>query len=653
MNRSIALFVAMAVLAAHSLTIHTDGTATLAAPHDLAFVAFRIGRELVHESTLTWFAGQDAFESYPSLAWVGLSALIQRAYWVPLNTTVQVLGAAATMLTLVFTSRLHPDRIASMIAPFLLAICGGVAAAAVSGTETAAMMCAVTAAFLAYERAWPGRLGLALLVCGLLRPEGWLLAGGMALLRGIDVARGTRARSLTAFLPPLIGFALVAVWRREHTGAWTSAYTEHLLHLGDGELEAGLGYLLDFIVASISPLLLVFVLWPLVRGRLSTTGLHAGGLFLAWTALVVVGGGGAVFGEALVPALPLALIAAQEGMILTLNSARAWVRGSTWASFLAVAALSALGSTSPDALLPAPAARLRAELTRPSHPPRFGYEDLRGRAGLEEEIARTRSMRGMGVFMRDHLEPGTSVLTSWPGAVAYLSDLPVRDLLGRTDTWGRGERQRPWHARERVDVLAAIEGAPDYIVPFLAPPPRFPSADDVAGSWVRALDERAGEPGRTEAVTSALGSYELISVPIGLASDPGQRRPTFLLRRRELGLAPALELDLQDGEVVVRMRSGGHEQLADLRVWAVRRDGHVEYASPPGVFSSARSISARTNLLLVPTGERAIELFRAGLPPLSDAEHGALHAVHAILRNPGATGRHDWTGTCSRVSLRF
>ena len=93
MNRSIALFVAMAVLAAHSLSIHTDGTATLASPHDLAYVAFRIGQELAHEGTLTWFQGQDAFESYPSLAWVGFSGLIQRAYWLPINSTVQLFGA--------------------------------------------------------------------------------------------------------------------------------------------------------------------------------------------------------------------------------------------------------------------------------------------------------------------------------------------------------------------------------------------------------------------------------------------------------------------------------------------------------------------------------------------------------------------------------
>lgn len=651
MNRSIALFVAMAVLAAHSLSIHTDGTATLASPHDLAYVAFRIGQELAHEGTLTWFQGQDAFESYPSLAWVGFSGLIQRAYWLPINSTVQLFGALAAMLTLVLASRLHPDRIASMIAPFLLAICGGVAAAAVSGTETAALMCAVTAAFLAYERNWSGRLGLALLACGLLRPEAWILTGGMGVLRLVDVARGARPRSLLAYLPPLIGFATVAAWRREHTGTWTSAYTEHLAHVGQGEFEAGLGYLTDFIATSVSPLLLVFALWALVRGRLSATGVRAGGLFLLWTALVVLqGGGGAVFGEALVPVLPLALIAAQEGMILTLNSPRAGVRGVAWGSFLGVAALSVLASALPGSLLPAP---LHETLTSPSHPPRFGFEDRRGRAGLEEEIARTRSLRGLGVFMRDHLEPGTSVLTPWPGAVAYLSRLPVHDLLGRTDAHLPGTRPVPWSARARVDVLAAIERGQDYIVPFLAAPPRFPSRDDLAVAWVSALDERVGEEGRAQGVASALEAYELIKVPVGLSSQPGRRTATFLLRRRDLELTPTLELSVEGTELVVRMRTRGHEQLADLWVWATRRDGHMEYATPPGTFSAERTVLARANLLLSPTGERRIELYRAALPPLEDERHGALISLHAVLRNPGAGGRHDWTYVGEQDDVRL
>ncbi|MDP6538897.1 MAG: hypothetical protein QF903_16345 [Planctomycetota bacterium] len=654
MNRSIALFVAMAVLAAHSLTIYTDPTATLAVPTDLAYVALRIGREWVHEGTLTWFAGQDAFESYPSLGWLAFSALLQRLHWLPLNPAVQLSGAGAAMATLVLASRLHPDRIASMIAPFLLAICGGVAAAAVSGTETAFMMCAVTAAFLAFERDRPVQLGVALTVCGLLRPEGWLLAGVMALLRAVSVARGAPARSLAAFAAPAGVFALVAAVRREHTGTWTSAYTEHLLDLRSGELQAGLGYLLDFTVSSVSPLLLVFVLWPLLRGRLSATGLHAGGLFVAWASLVVLGGGGGpVFGEALVPALPLALIAAQEGMILTLNSHRAWIRGVAWTGFLAVASLSALGSAGQGSQLPGPAARLHADLMRPSHPPRFGYEDRRGLAGLEEEIARTRALRGLGVFLRDHVETGTSVLTAWPGAVAYLSHLPVRDLLGRTDPRAPEGRQRPWHAWERIDVLAAIEEAPDYIVPFLTRPRRFPTRDALAEGWVRTLDLSAREEGRTEEVSGALAAYELVSVPAGISDRPGRRTPTFLLRRRELALSPTLELTVEEGEIVVRMRADGHEQLADLRVWAARRDGHLEFASPPGEFSGTRNSLARTNLLLAPTAERPIELFRAALPPSQDEEHGALVSLHAVLRNPEATGRHDWADASDRVSVRF
>jgi len=653
MNRSIALFVALAVLVAHSLAIHTDGSATLAPPYDLAYVAFRIGQNVAHEGTLSWVQGLDAFDSYPSLLWIAVCAAAEYVWWVPINLFTQMLGMAAAMSTLVLASRFHPDRIASLIAPFLLAISGCVAAAAVSGTETALLMCCATTAFLAFERRWSTPLALALVLCGLTRPEGWLFAAAMFALRALQAVRqADLRRELTAFIAPGAAFVLVALWRLEHTGHALSAYSQALATLDEGELAGGLAYLADFFVTAASPALVAYAIWYLLRGRLSPTGARALLLFVLWSALIVAQGGGTMpFSISILPALPLGLIAAQEGMITALNSTRRWVRGVAWAGFLGAVSMSALASRGPADMGPIPLGELQAALMEPRFPPRYGYADRLGRAGLEEEIERTRTLRHIGIFMRENLDPAHSVLTPWPGSIAYLSRLSVLDLQGRTDPGAPGERQRPWSGRHRVDVLRALERRPDYVVPFLEPPARTPSEQDLASTWIHELDDRQPSESRAAQLAAALGEYELIAVPLsGGARREGKRQrsrePAFLLRRRALGLAPVVELVVDGEELAVLLSHHGHEQLATLLVWEAAGDGAQRFLDPTGRFVQAAAVQARTDLLVVPTGERPIELIRARLP----AREGPV-TLHAVLRNPGAKGTQRYAMASAEAAL--
>jgi hypothetical protein len=62
-NRIIALFVALAMLLAHSLAIHDDGFGRFSFPYEQAYAALRLARNLVYDDQLAWNPGLPAFES--------------------------------------------------------------------------------------------------------------------------------------------------------------------------------------------------------------------------------------------------------------------------------------------------------------------------------------------------------------------------------------------------------------------------------------------------------------------------------------------------------------------------------------------------------------------------------------------------------------
>lgn len=656
MNRSIALFVALAVLLAHSFALHNDGGGSLAPPYDATFVAYRLARNLVHEGALTWMAGAGDIESYPSFLWVLVSAVGERLNF-SINHFCQRLGVVSAILTLILASRLHPDRIASLIAPMLLAISGAMAAAAVSGNETAALTLFATTAFLAFERDRKLLLGVSLMLAGLTRPEGWFLALALAGIRIAQRARQPRAErgpgglGLEPFWIPAAGFLTSALARLGSTGRLVSDWSRDLAIADGARLERGLGYALDFLLVTSSPLLLGYALWYLVRGRLSPTGRHALLLFALWTALVVwQGGGGPIFGEALVPLLPVGLIAAQEGMITALNSSRAWVRRLAWCSFLCAVAGSALASRTPADLGPLPLRAWQEGWSKPSYPPRYGYQDLLGRAGLREEIEKTTYLRGIGVFLRDELGPERTVLTAWPGSIAYLSRLRVHDLLGRVLPPAGEARRRPWYGSHRVDLLAELGRDLDYVVPFNELPARIPAPGELVGFWLNDLEHDPGRPGVREELLRKLEEYELIAVPIelglGSQSEP-VRSSTYLLRRRELGIAPQLEIALDEGGFTVRARNEGHRQLADLWVRGRCEQGKTWYLDPTGAFHEERPLLARAYLMLYTTGERPIELIRGRIPQSAPR----LVELSAVLRNPRAQGLHSFSFASAEKSV--
>jgi hypothetical protein len=252
----------------------------------------------------------------------------------------------------------------------------------------------------------------------------------------------------------------------------------------------------------------------------------------------------------------------------------------------------------------------------------------------------------LGLFLRDRLPPGASLLTPWPGALGYLSRKHVQDLLGRATPIPGSASSRPWSGPARADVVACLGEHPDYIVPGISPSASVGTLDEVGDLWLEHYDSLAGAQGRREALLAALADYEPITVPVptaeGAAGISGQ--PMSLLRRRALGLGPVLSIERRGEEYVVLLRHSGPPQVVDLAVRFVASDGKAWSVRPTGELDLDAAADARTELLLHATGTRSIELVRLRLPSSfgpgkldahlhnPDGAHGPL--VHPICSAP-------------------
>jgi hypothetical protein len=636
MNRSIVIFVALVLMVAHSLAVRTDVGGDLAPPYDQAFVAFRVARNLVFEGQWTWSPGQSGIDTYPSPLWVLMCAFAERLN-ISVNIFVRCVGVIASAVSFFMATRFHAQRAASLITPMLLAISGATAAAAVSGTETALFTALVTGSFLAYERRHDRTLGVCLLLSGWTGGEGWILALTFLGLRLHDRARagvrGEEPGSLKPFIVPLVGLALLAGLRVKLGGSVISPWWRDLFDLRPGELQNGLAYVRDFFVSSVSPALILYCLWYFFRRNLSRTGKRALVIFTIWTGVVVLRGGGQTpFSESMVPVLPITFIAGQEGLITALNSLKRPVRALASTSFLVAILASSLASFRPSDLGSIPMERWQRQWMQPTTQPRFGFDDFLGRQGLDEEALATRFLRDVATFMRDEVDPRRTVLTAWPGSIAYISSLPVIDLLGRATPTPPLGRTSHSPLQRRVDVLATLKLGPDYMVPFWREAVKCPTTAELARHWHDSLDIQAGEVGRLAAIEEALAHYEVITIPLMRPTGENLanfRDHAFVLRRRGLGLVPKLLANVTGGVLQVELEHRGHYQLGDLAIRGRLRDGQRVYLSPTGALVQTR-VLARSNLLLTETGERRMTLLEVDMGPGTNV----LDEVSISLINP-------------------
>ena len=143
---------------------------------------------------------------------------------------------------------------------------------------------------------------------------------------------------------------------------------------------------------------------------------------------------------------------------------------------------------------------------------------------------------------------------------------------------------------------------------------------------------------RLPELLEVLEDYELVTIPVedrAGSSTFDENAAFILLRRRGLGLDTELTLEVTDErEFRVLVDHGGYEQLANLEVRAVDREGTEWSMRPTGEFVQSTSVSARSMLLLFENGARSVELVRGRLPDAIDASELVVR-----LRNPGLPER--------------
>ncbi len=653
MNRSIALFVALAVFVAHAFAVHSNLSGDLAAPGDTAYAAFRVARNLVHEGSWSWQYGEPGIDAYPSALWVWVYAVAERLLW-PSKTFVAAVGLGAGLLTMIVASRFHRDRIASLIAPLLLAISGGFAAAAVSGTEWSLFTLFLLTAFAALEKDHHRWLAAALALAGWTRPEGWLMGGVLFVMQLVRRKREGRG-ALWPFAVAAAAAGVLAWLRYSQTGHLLSPALRDLWDGDAARWSDGLADFVSFQFLYAAPLLVGFALWYLLRGRLTNTGRRALELYVAWSLIAVAAGGGRQgFHQLFLPGLPLALIAAQEGMICALNSPRQVVRGVAWTTFVLAVLGAGVASRTGGDLGPLPLERWQRVLDRrTASAPRFGYANHLGRDGLNEALEVDALLRAVGIYVRDHLDSHASVGSFWPGSIAYLSRRDVWDLGGRATPVADGESLRSWSAPISVDLALALQRKPDYLVPRARSARTVPTADELAEEWLRGVDRAPSDAAHIAGVRAALEEYELITVPVRpqLGRTAGNvDRPVHLLRRRALDLAPRLSVEVEGGALRVLLQHDGPEQLADLRVLLEDDEGRTYAMNPRGEAVASPQVLARPRLLIRPTSEgRDVLAFHADLGD----EVQRLRRVRAVLRNPFAAGEDAFDYASAEVIVEL
>ncbi|MAE28771.1 MAG: hypothetical protein CMJ87_07275 [Planctomycetes bacterium] len=679
MNRAVATLVAIATLLAHALALHTAGDGALAAPFESGHAAFRLGRSLALEGNFSWSPGLFGWDSTPSPLWV-LIAAMGEALPVPVTTFAQLASLVFAVVTLALVMRFSGSRLAGLTAPTLLVTLGAMASAAAAGTELTLVAALLMGVLYCLRRGWTRSLALALVALWFARPETvlvlpvcWVLLwkgrrdpdgdhpspSPLALVPVLLVIAAEiilRGRLGLATLPPALA-AIVGTIMPAMGGS---------LALGQAtpdRLAQGLRWLSDMARGTVSPFLglIPLALWPL--GHLSRLGSQSLALALAWLAAIVLqGGGDQPFLQSALPAIPLLFLAFQEALFTILDSRRWGTEKIAWGAVLLAIACSIFASRFPADLGPLPLDDLQRSWQTTKSPAAPGRRQVLGRLALADELQLTARLRRLGNFMREHADPEESILTPWPGAVAYLSRMPTLDLLGRATLAPGQAGLLPWIGPHRVDVVQALAQAPDFVIFTTALVSLTPAEEDIASDWMRRIDSERSRPGRLEEIVLALGPFELVGVPLAeRRRRPDQHRGTalFFLRRRALGLAPTLTLAIDGGRLRVEVRHPGHQQLADLTVEAFDETGERWSLRPTGDWTRDQDVHARMGLLLSPTGSHSMLLAEEAWPaewPAGDpADTGAtppkVRLIRARLTNPGARGAHRFSNVCQPVSL--
>ncbi len=655
MNRTAALFFALGTFLAHCLAIHQDAAGVFGGPHENAHVAFRVARNLVHNTSLRWNPAFPAAEAYSSTLWV-LVCSVGEYLFLPVTLFVQVLGIGFAMGTLFVIAEVNRGRLAGLVGSLLLVTSGSLASAATGGTELTLLTFLISFGYLLYERRAKRALGPILLLACLTRYEGVVFTTalfGLELIRRIRFGKGMASKPvLGAFLWPLAGALGAALVRAAVFGTPFSPSAAALADPAQWNPRLGLEYLSSFAIVQGAPLLFIF---PLVGWLTRNPGEHGIRPLVLTFALalpaILTGGGDQPFWSALVPMLPFLALSIQESIELVVNSRRRIPTALTLGVLALGLGMSIFVSKLPGNIGPL---RTRAMQVRWLTPPtalREAYGTALGRLGKSQEIHATERLRCTGLFLRDQVGPGSTLLTPWPGAVGYLAGITVFDLLGRATPPVGQTVPNAWFGRTRVDLLREFERRPDFILVSTTRSMTASTMYRVLARWIDVYDSEPPSIPRKQALLDFLQeNYELIAVPVPVhSSEPtsSSRMPVQLLRRRDLNQAPTLRASVSDGRLSVGVRHAGAHQLADVRVRLEDAEGGRWFLRPNGTFVQREGVRARRDLLIYSTGAREMQLLSAELPAGIQAK-----SLEIALLSPGRDDSR-LAETCSPVYIEL
>lgn len=631
MNRITALLFAFAALLTHVLVVHRDDGGTFGAPYESAHVAFRLARNLVTEGSVFWWRDPATAEtvgglwSYPSPLLVFIGSVFERLY-LPVTRGVQVTGILSVLATVWLCTRFDLTRILSVVSAVLLVSCGAVAAAGGSGTEWPFVMALGTTAFVAIEKDRPVAAALALALLAISSAASVLLVLLLfvqSMLRPELFGSPSRTRRVLFFLPAAATLALA-----EWAGASLLTDVERIFTWAPEDAAQGLAQLRDFLVSTVSPILLVYPLVALLRRELSPVGRRALVIAISWCAVTVLGGGGPLtFDLAFVPALPFAFIAIQEGLRMALDTYRPMLERVAWISILLTSvgslAVNRFPGESPNAGEQTVVARLLAPRAERWPEP----DRTLGRPSLYSEVRDTNTLRHIGGFLRDRLPGDATLLTPWPGAIGYLAPFRVMDMLGRTDALP-GHEPASWSpSPPRTHLAAALSEEPEYILPWLNGLTMV-VGDELLPEYILGLDPE-DSPAHREALGGLMSSYEPM-VTAG-RQDTGAARidPLVLLRRVGTFTPPDIRHRTRRGvlEFVAGFAPPGPEgpvadlpQVFDTIITAVRSDGSRLVLDPLGAERPPQGTGDRllstSGLVIDPRWPDAVSLLRVPLQSL-------------------------------------
>lgn len=644
MNRTTALLVALGALLAHTLAIYVGPEGHVGVPFDISHVAYRIGRNLARGDGSAWLAGggigNGGLDSYPSPLWIGLCWMIERAHESPVRWT-QYMCMLSALVTVAVSGRVAAKRLVGIVPPILLVLSGAWASAAASGTEHATTALALTVTFVAGEHRRPlaFAFGLAVLVAS--RPEAMLVAvllgPGYTILPYLQ-PKARKALPPVCLLPAALVLVILFVLRGSNGDPLAIALTRPLL--GFEHVTTGLLYLRDFATTSVIPALLFVPLVSLMAGRLSRAGARALFVALVWTTLVLLSGGGpAPFGMALVPALPLAAIAVEEGLLRAMDTGKVVIEHFAWVLLSIATGLSLIASRFPGNLGPVPIEDAHRSWMTINRQPAYGMSPELGRSTLEDELRMAERMRSLGTFLRDEIGGDYSILTPWPGAIGYLSGMEVIDWLGRVTQTSALPAAPPWTSSPPllVDLLGPIRNKPDFILPGSLSAESAKVGNILDRSLLQLERDPTAE--RIDQLQSLLADYELVMIPLQVVVR-GTPQPFYLLRAMRLDWGPSIAMTHENGSVRIEARIGasrieprpGHRQLGNLEILAIDTSGQRHWISPSGALHPF-PVLARNELVFNPEGERPTELIDWRVRETSDGLR--IQRLEARVLTPG------------------